>query len=160
MVYSYQDKNFYVLMAICTFPFSKSLLFCVRFLYNNQLSLTCSLIKCFLKNAHWPRHTLIYHSSIIFKEFYQLGYARHSYYTFVLAEIKRCLVLPCRLQQNCFQYVLENVKLAGDYIFYPVSWLIWTMGCGINFLVFQELVLPSQNIDCESSVNALLIGKH
>lgn len=29
---------------------------------------------------------------------------------------------------------------------------------GLNLLVFQELVLPSQNIDCESSANALLIG--
>lgn len=34
----------------------KYVLFCVRFPYNNQLSLMCSLIKCFLKNAYHPPH--------------------------------------------------------------------------------------------------------
>lgn len=151
-------------MAICRIQFSiKFVVFCVRFPYNHRLSLMYSLNKCFLKNAYCPRHSLIYHSSIIFKEFYQLSYARHSYYTFILADsngIKLCSVLPCQLQQNYFQYVFKNVKLAGNYIFYPISWLIWIVGCGLKFLVLQELVLPSQNIDCERSVNVLLIGKH
>lgn len=70
---------------------------------------------------HTGHVTLLSITAALSSEFYQLGYARHSYYTFILAEIKHCLVLPCQLQQNCFQYVLESVKLAGDYIFYPVS---------------------------------------
>lgn len=28
--------------------------------------------------------------------------------------IKLNLVVSCQLQQNCFQYVLKKVKLAGD----------------------------------------------
>lgn len=108
-----KTKNF---VSSSNYALSKSLeyvLFCVRFPYNNQLSLMCSLIKCFLKNAYCPRHSLIYHSSLIFKELYQLSYARHSYYMVIVAGfsgIRLNLVVSWQLQQNCFQYVLRMLN--------------------------------------------------
>lgn len=57
-------------MCLGYYTLSSSLQFVIlpaRFSYDNQLSLTCLLIKCFLKNACCPRQFLIYHSRIILK---------------------------------------------------------------------------------------------